>query len=186
MLKAPVPGRVKTRLAADIGTGPACWWFRHQVRGLLRRLADPRWRLVLALSPDRALHAHHWPAQLPRVGQGGGDLGTRMARIFQTLPPGPACIIGGDIPGLRPAHVADAFARLGRHEAVFGPTPDGGYWLIGLHRTRALPAGALAGVRWSSPHALADTRASLKGLRMDTVATLCDVDTGADLAAISR
>jgi len=39
MLKEPRAGRVKTRLGRDIGMVPAAWWFRHQVRGLLRRIA---------------------------------------------------------------------------------------------------------------------------------------------------
>src|SRR5262249_22316747 len=56
---------------------------------------------------------------------------------------------------------AAAFRALGNHDAVLGPARDGGYWLIGLRRSRPLPAGFLDGVRWSTPHALADTRASL-------------------------
>jgi hypothetical protein len=53
MLKIPRPGRVKTRLARDIGTVPAAWWMRHQTARVIRRLArDPRWRLVLAVTPD--------------------------------------------------------------------------------------------------------------------------------------
>ena len=52
MVKAPVAGRVKTRLARDIGVIPATWWFRHQVTRLLRQIDDPRWRSVLAVAPD--------------------------------------------------------------------------------------------------------------------------------------
>jgi glycosyltransferase A (GT-A) superfamily protein (DUF2064 family) len=54
MVKEPVPGRVKTRLGRGIGMVPAAWWFRHQTARLIRRLEDPRWELVLAVTPDRA------------------------------------------------------------------------------------------------------------------------------------
>lgn len=179
---------MKTRLARDIGTVAATWWFRHQVGALLRRIGDdPRWETWLAVAPNyRGLRSRVWPAHLPRMAQGAGDLGARMGRVFRALPPGPAIIIGADIPGIRAQHLAEAFGQLGRHDAVLGPAPDGGYWLVGLARGRqAAPAGLFDGVRWSSPHALADTVASLRGQRIAYPATLRDVDTAADLKALS-
>ncbi|WP_101067631.1 TIGR04282 family arsenosugar biosynthesis glycosyltransferase [Roseovarius salinarum] len=182
MLKEPRPGRVKTRLARDIGRIEATWWVRHQTARLLRRLHDPRWRLVLAVAPDRAARASRaWPAHLPRIAQGGGDLGDRMGRILRGMPPGPVCIVGGDIPGVRRTHVARAFAALGQNDAVFGPATDGGFWLVGLKRTAPPPATLFEGVRWSSAHTLADSVASLGGARIAFADTLADVDTAADL-----
>jgi len=187
-LKEPRPGRVKTRLGRDIGMVGAAWWFRHQSARLIRRLRhDRRWRTVLAVSPDReGLASRVWPAGLARWPQGPGDLGGRMGRVFGAMPPrmppGPVIIVGADIPGLRPAHVAEGFGLLGRHDAVLGPAPDGGYWMIGLRRGgRAVPAGLFNGVRWSSPDALADTVASLAPLDVGFAATLRDVDVAADL-----
>ncbi|RKF14035.1 glycosyltransferase [Roseovarius spongiae] len=187
MLKEPRAGRVKTRLGREIGMIGAAWWFRHQGARLLRRLDDPRWALILAISPDRAaLTSRAWPAHLPRLAQGGGDLGRRMARIMHAMPPGPVCIIGGDIPGVTPDHIARAFAMLGRHDAVFGPAPDGGYWLTGLKRTAAPPPTLFGNVRWSTRHALADSIASLGPARIALADTLRDVDTAADLNAAPR
>ncbi len=183
MLKEPRPGRVKTRLGRDIGMVPAVWWFRHQTASLLRRINDRRWDLILAVSPERAgLESRVWPAHLQRIPQGGGTLGDRMARLMRDLPPGPVCIIGGDIPGVTRAHVARAFAALGTHDAVFGPAPDGGYWLTGLKRTAAVPPGLYQDVRWSSAHALGDSIATLPGVRIALTDMLRDVDTAADLA----
>ncbi len=182
MLKEPRPGRVKTRLGRGIGMVCAAWWFRHQVARLLRRVEDPRWHLILAVSPDsEGLTSRVWPAHLPRVPQGRGDLGDRMARLFRSLPPGPACIIGADIPGIEAPHIARAFAALGHHDAVIGPAPDGGYWLIGLRRTGAVPARLFHNVRWSTDHARADTIASLKGHRIALIDRLHDVDEARDL-----
>lgn len=183
MLKEPRPGRVKTRLAKDIGTIAAAWWMRHQTRRLIGHLEDPRWVLWLAVSPDTAgLQSRVWPGHIRRLPQGPGDLGQRMGRILRSLPPGPVCIVGSDIPALRAPHVARAFAALGHADAVFGPAPDGGYWLVGLKRTGAVPAQIFGGVRWSTRHALDDSRASLAGLRIAEVDMLRDVDVVGDLS----
>lgn len=182
MLKEPSAGRVKTRLGRDLGMVAAAWWFRHQVRGLLRRIDDPRWAVVLAVSPDCAgMTSRIWPTHMARMAQGRGNLGDRMARALRAPPSGPVCVIGGDIPDINAARIAEAFAALGRSDAVFGPAPDGGYWLIGLRRVRAIPPTLFAGVRWSTEHALSDTEASLPDHRIAYVATLNDVDTVADL-----
>lgn len=183
MLKEPRAGRVKTRLGREIGMVGAAWWFRHQTAQLLRRLDDPRWRLILAVSPDRAgLASRVWPGHLPRVPQGPGDLGCRMERLLRGLPPGPVCIVGGDIPDLGKAQAARAFAALGAHDAVFGPAEDGGFWLVGMKRVARVPATLFQGVRWSTPHALADSMASLPGCRIALCHRLRDIDSAADLA----
>lgn len=186
MGKAPQPGRVKTRLGREIGMVPAAWWFRRQMAATFRAVADPRWVTWAAVSPDRALGAPVWPAGVPQIPQGSGDLGDRMARLLRSMPPGPVCIVGADIPGLGRAEVARAFAALGRAEAVFGPAEDGGFWLVGLARVGAVPAGLFDGVRWSTRHALADAEASLAGRRLARCDRLADVDTAADLARVPK
>lgn len=181
-VKTPRAGRVKTRLGRDIGMVAAAWWYRHRVRDLLRRLSDPRWEIVLAIAPDTdAGNMGLWPGWRIRLAQGRGDLGQRMARAFDALPPGPACLIGTDVPGIQRHHIEDAFTALGRNEAVLGPATDGGYWLIGFKRNRPLPPALFKNVRWSGPHAMADTIATLGPLSHCTVATLKDVDYANDL-----
>lgn len=183
MLKEPRAGRVKTRLGQDIGMTSAAWWFRHQTASLLRRIQNPYWQTVLAVAPDHAgLTSRAWPAHLPRIPQGRGDLGDRMGRVFDTLPPGPICVIGGDIPDVTQGRIRRAFDQLGQHDAVFGPAPDGGYWLIGLKRQSPSPTTMFQGVRWSSQYALCDTVATLPDCKIGYADTLRDVDTAADLA----
>ena len=182
MVKEPRPGRVKTRLAREIGSVAAAWWFRHQCARLLRRLRDPRWRIMLAVSPDRdGMASRCWPEDLARLPQGSGDLGDRMARAMRAAPPGPVCVIGADIPGITRAAIWRAFRALGGAEVVFGPAEDGGYWLVGVRNARQVPQRLFEGVRWSSEHALADTEYSVAGRR---IAQLSDVDTLADLTAM--
>ncbi len=182
-VKEPRPGRVKSRLARDLGTVGAASWYRTHCRRLLRLVGhDGRWTTALAVTPDReGLESRFWPPGIMRMPQGEGDLGARMAGLMRRLPPGPAAIIGSDIPGVRPSHIMRAFRLLGRHDAVFGPSPDGGYWLVGMRRRRRLPIGAFRNVRWSGEHALADSCNSLPGHAIGHCDTLRDVDTAADL-----
>ena len=104
-----------------------------------------------------------------------------MARMLRSVERGPACVIGADIPGVQPGHIRQAFDALGGNDAVCGPAPDGGYWLVGLKHPRRQPPGFFRRVRWSTQHALADSIATLPGYSIAKVATLRDVDNGDDL-----
>ncbi|MCW2236969.1 TIGR04282 family arsenosugar biosynthesis glycosyltransferase [Azospirillum canadense] len=176
--RPPRLGRGKRRLAKDVGTVAAWRFYRTVLSALLWRLhRDSRWILWLAVTPDRSAGERGWPVRTLRIGQGGGDLGQRMARALRERPCGPAVLIGSDIPEIQPADIAAAFRGLGRNDVVFGPARDGGYWLVGVRRTRALPRTLFDGVRWSTPHALADTVAGLQpGTKVGLVATMEDVD----------
>ncbi|MBT7248207.1 MAG: glycosyltransferase [Rhodospirillaceae bacterium] len=188
MAKAPRMGRVKTRLAADIGTLAAWNFYRRTLARVVRPLArDPRWTLWLAVNPDATVTDDQlWPVRSRRITQGDGDLGRRMARVMAVMPTGPVVIIGADIPGIRPCHIWQAFKAMGRHDAVFGPAADGGYWLVGQRRTPRM-ADIFQNVRWSSADALADTRANLPtGWRAHTLGILTDVDDGPTCAAMGR
>jgi uncharacterized protein len=176
-LRAPRLGQVKRRLARGIGLLPVLIFYRATAAEIIRRLArDERWQLHLALTPDDAVLPRDWRTGT-RMRQGAGDLGARMTRAFRNLPPGPALIVGSDVPDLAPRHLAAAFKALGQHDWVLGPAEDGGYWLIGCARSRVLPRGLFKAVRWSSADALADTRASLpQGQRVALIDRLLDVD----------
>ena len=141
MVKAPQAGQVKTRLARGIGAVSATAFYRHATLSLLQRLGrnavTPRpntpssgrrrdrgseeWRIVLAVAPDGAVGSSYWPRGFARMPQGGGDLGQRMQRIMDGLPPGPMVIIGSDCPDVRAQHIRSAFRTLGTNGAVLGP-----------------------------------------------------------------
>jgi rSAM/selenodomain-associated transferase 1 len=181
--RAPRIGLAKRRLARDMGAVEAWRFYRACLAHLARSLGrDRRWRLILAVTPDPRRRPR-WARGLTVVGQGTGDLGRRMARALDRLPPGPAVLVGSDIPDIRPAHIAAAFDGLRRADAVLGPARDGGYWLIGRrHGLRPLPR--LLGVRWSTADALEDTRAALgPAVTTALIARLDDIDDGADLRA---
>ena len=181
--RAPLIGTVKRRLAADIGDIAAWRFHRETTLTIVRRLArDRRWRTWLAVTPDRrAVTSFRPPPRVERIAQGPGDLARRMARALGRDRARPAIVVGSDIPDIGAAQIARAFAALTSHDAVFGPSPDGGYWLVGVRDMARLP-GLFVGVRWSSRHALADTLANMDSRRrVALVDTLADVDDGAAL-----
>jgi uncharacterized protein len=184
--RAPQFGRVKRRLASEIGPTAAARFYRATLAAAIRRLAnDRRWTPWLFVTPDDALGHPIWQSAGPRPrrrAQRRGDLGQRMTLPFRLLPPGPVVLVGSDIPALRAGHVAHAFRLLGQHDLVFGPASDGGFWLVGARRLKSLPRALFSGVRWSTAHALADTLARLPaGTSTGLAATLDDVDDARDL-----
>jgi rSAM/selenodomain-associated transferase 1 len=179
MVRAPVAGRVKTRLARSIGPAEAVRFYRAATNRLLRRVGrDRRWRTILAVTPDAATHSRFWPASMTRVAQGGGDLGARMQRLLDHPMRGPVLIVGSDIPSVSADHVATACRLVRRHPVVVGPATDGGYWLIGARRRPRTPS-PFHDVRWSTADALADALRNCPP-SVGRAATLSDVDTEAE------
>jgi glycosyltransferase A (GT-A) superfamily protein (DUF2064 family) len=119
--------------------------------------------------------------------QRGADLGARvehaarlgLARAERVL------VIGSDLPGLPVARLVEARAALSTHDAVLGPSSDGGFYLIGL---RACPPGLLSGLAWSVPETRAACAARLvqRGLRLACIASFDDVDDIEDLRRVER
>jgi rSAM/selenodomain-associated transferase 1 len=181
MVKVPAAGRVKTRLARGIGLGPATNFYRHAVASLVRRLTRPgRWTVLLAVSPDAALKTTALPGPLKsRLPQGRGDLGQRMQRVIDSVPSGPVIVFGTDVPGITERDIAQAFHRLAGHDAVIGPSPDGGYWLIGLSRRRRR-LRPFRKVPWSTSAAFAATMRNLTGRHVALIDQKADIDDAAD------
>ncbi len=182
MVKVPVAGRVKTRLAREIGVVRATMFYRHAMREVIARLArQPFWRTLVIVDPDSGVASQMLLGGTARAGQGRGDLGTRMQRPMRTLPPGPVCLIGTDVPDISVADVRSAFRRLGDHDAVFGPAADGGFWLVGLRRVPRVIDPYRGRVPWSRADTLERTLANLSGARVAFTTRHHDVDNAADL-----
>ena len=190
-LRAPRYGVGKRRLAAEVGDLAALRFERGMLDLLARRLGrDRRWRLRLAVTPDKAPvraigGTRLWPRGMPIAAQGRGDLGSRMRRALADCPPGPTVLIGADIPAVSAHHIAVAFHLLGTHDLVFGPAEDGGFWLVGARRCPRLPP-LFGRVRWSGPRALADVLTNLpQRISVGFAARLEDVDNGAALRRLT-
>ncbi|GAB3261087.1 TIGR04282 family arsenosugar biosynthesis glycosyltransferase [Nocardioides dilutus] len=186
--KAPVPGRVKTRLGADVGMVAAA---EVAAAALLDTLAACRAAFgaadcLLALSGDLSRAARSLEIEAALAGwhvfpQRGDGLGARLAHAHADAPGGrPVLQVGMDTPQLAAEHLHGAAATLDEADALLGPAEDGGWWLLGLRDPAA--AAALIGVPMSTPTTYDDTRRALEdvGLEVATGTVLRDVDTVAD------
>ena len=96
-LRAPCRGRVKTRLAREIGAAAALAFYRQTALATVHRLAaDPLFETVLALVPERGARPDPWPRHLRRLRQVGQNLGDRMGHALSALGPGPVLVVGSD------------------------------------------------------------------------------------------
>src|SRR5262245_23815377 len=90
MAKRPAMGRVKRRLALEIGAAEAVRFYRSSLsHTVLRLAADPRWLTVIAIDSIADGAPLLSPRRAALMAQGNGDLGARMQRLFTRLPPGP-------------------------------------------------------------------------------------------------
>ncbi len=181
LLKAPIPGTVKTRLARSVGPDSAAGIYRRLVLHQLARIPDG-WNATVHFAPADALdRMRDFLGDRPTyVPQPDGDLGVRLvqasARHFAQPSAGPLLVIGGDCPYLDEKKLAEAAATLSQADVCIVPALDGGYVLIGLAAHRPL---IFADITWSTPHVyLQTTRQCLAaGLTVQTIEpALEDID----------
>lgn len=193
-VKAPVPGRVKTRLAAELGQEGAARAYRSmaaRVRDAALGLGGVR--LVWVYDPAPAFPDLGWllgaraaparGARRPEVfRQSRGGLGARLraafARAFREGG-GPVCAIGTDSPGLTTKALKRAFALLREDPVVLGPARDGGYYLIGMREWRP---ELFRDIPWSTSRVLGETLEAARrtGIAARLLPALSDVDTAED------
>jgi uncharacterized protein len=179
--KAPVPGRVKTRLCPPFSRAEAAALAEAALRDTLaavRGVRGVRRAVVLDGAPGPWLGPG-----IEVVPQRGGDLAERLAGAFADLG-GPALVVGMDTPQLTPAILRGALAVLERRDAVLGTALDGGYWGIGL---AAPEPRVFAGVPMSRADTGARQRARLRelGLSWEEREPLRDVDDAAAAFAVA-
>jgi hypothetical protein len=185
--KAPLPGRVKTRLIRALGAGGAARLARHLLDLALeqaRAAAVGPVELCMSPGPDHP----DWtgislPPGIDTSDQGDGDLGERMARAAKRhIDNGETVLLTGtDCPGLDATRLRAAAARLADHDAVLHPAEDGGYSLLGLN---AFHPSLFADMPWSTPAVARLTLERMAALawRVWEGETLRDIDTPEDLA----
>ena len=135
---APEKGRVKSRIAADLGPDVALTAYRTLAEHAVAAASHVDWcRKTIAYAPNGTGDAmRNWFGDLfDYRAQGEGDLGRRMlGAVERAFSDGAdrVILIGVDCPGVSEAVITEAFARLDQADAVIGPSFDGGYYLIGL------------------------------------------------------
>lgn len=186
LAKAPVPGRVKTRLC------PPCTP-EQAARVAAAALADTLHTVGATATGTRVLAVdgrYPVPSGWQTVPQRGGPLAHRLANVFadNRIPDTATLLIGMDTPQLDPDHLDAALHQLGAPggpDAVLGPAADGGWWALGLRE----PAHAtvLRHIVTSTATTGAETLAALhgRGLRVAVLRRLRDVDTATDAHAVA-
>lgn len=183
LARAPVLGRVKTRLAAEIGAHAALEAHRRLTE---RQVAarPPGWPLEIHVDPPGSAHAvTGWLGLPPATAfdQSPGDLGQRLAHAAAgafSRGAGSVCVIGSDCPVLDPPLFAAAGQALLRADLVIVPAEDGGYALLGLH---AAHLAIFEGIPWSTPGVADATRAAARrhGWSLAGLPAVFDVDDAA-------
>ena len=196
LAKAPVPGRVKTRLCPPATAEQAATLAAAALLDTLDAAAGVPGDTVVAITGSRvdAVGADELTDRLDRVGvveQRGDGLAERIGAAHAdaaALHPGrPTLQVGMDTPQVSAGLLARCAARLAAPgvDAVLGPAADGGWWVLGLNDPAA--ATLLTGVRMSADDTGERTVAALRdaGLTVALVETLTDVDTAEDAVEVA-
>ncbi len=181
-VKNPVLGKVKTRLAADVGDDRALEIYKrllsktHQVT---KPGAFSKWIFYSDLQDENDI----WQDGYEKNLQKGGDLGERISNAFQSgFDSGYncICIIGSDCYELEGETLSNAFDNLNSHDFAIGPANDGGYYLLG---TNSHHAELFLNKDWSTDKVLEQTIIDIKkaGKTFHLLAELTDIDTLQDL-----
>ncbi len=196
-LKYPEPGKVKTRLAKDIGDEKACAVYKSLAENVIKNIFTKNpgtYNVHIFFTPaDRETEIMTWLKPILDDNQGiktqfrtqeGSNLGKRMSTAFKEILQEKGCkkciIIGTDCPEIDATLIENAFGVLKEKDVVIGPCRDGGYYLLGMSR----PASDLfVDIDWSTDRVFEQTMEKVRKniLSYGILKTLVDIDTMEDL-----
>lgn len=190
-VKAPEPGRVKTRLCPPLSSAEAALLYQAFVQDTLAMAAQIQQTTVeLAYEPTDSYPDLAWLGRenLSFFKQEGKDLGSRLIHAFERAFVNGSVrvvIIGSDSPALPSDYIRRAFAEMDSHDVALGPTADGGYYLIGL--TRPAPQ-IFQNISWSTAAVYNQTVGLVKqhGLSLAELPLFWDIDKAEDLALLEK
>lgn len=176
-IKNPIPGKVKTRLARDLGNDKAVKIYKallSYTHSIVKEIEAQRYLFYA----DYINEEDDWSNDEFIKGlQHQGGLGDRIEDAFATALQkcSKVLIIGSDCPQIKTHHIEEAFKLLDKKELVIGPTLDGGYYLLGM---KSVHKQLLEDIPWSSGQEFEVTvrRALKNNLSIDILPSLADVD----------
>lgn len=170
LARVPIMGQVKQRLAAKIGDLAAFQCYRELLTVALKAVSPFKTTLWLDQLDSQFSNSLFEIRTQPL-----GDLGERM---FTALEAGANVLIGSDIPEISSEYIALAFQLLKEYEVVLGPTEDGGYCLIGMHKPRR---DLFDNMCWGQVSVLQETLSRIQRLNLSfaLLPKLWDVDDSA-------
>ncbi len=186
-VKNPIEGQVKTRIARTTGDARAVEIYRellHYTHDVAESLPADDYHKTVYYG-DQVNPNDLWNGWTKALQPQDGDLGDRMKQAFReqfALGAARVVIIGSDCLALQPAHLEAAFAALGTHDVVIGPSTDGGYYLLGMN---TLQEQIFDGMPWSQPELLDRTKAVLReeNVSLALLKPLTDIDEWEDYQA---
>jgi rSAM/selenodomain-associated transferase 1 len=181
LCKAPVLGKVKTRLIQEMGKRRALDLYLQMFERLMAELSASRFKTELWISPDKD-HAFFEPYALARFQQAGTDLGVRMSTALHDglARHESVILVGTDLPLVNRSYIEQAVNALRDHDVIIGPAEDGGYGLVGV---KGEIPGMFSDIDWGTERVLSQTCARLNrdGLDFGLLPLIWDVDRPADL-----
>ncbi|NWH03903.1 TIGR04282 family arsenosugar biosynthesis glycosyltransferase [Desulfobacter latus] len=186
-IKSPEKGRVKTRLAKGVGEKAALALYQYFVMDVLDMVRSTPWALRVYYHPEKSgRRIRSWLGNdLDLFPQAGTTLGDKMQNaLAETFAAGyeRAVLIGSDLPDLPPDIIDTAFNALNSSDAVIGPSPDGGFYLIGFTAKGFIPE-IFNHIPWGTHHVFDLTQNNFSGHGVSPVCLPVwrDIDTKADL-----
>lgn len=192
LVKYPERGKVKTRLAEDTGATIATDLYENFVLDILATLRKSRLKIIVCFHPTSAFRRfQRWLGTgYEYMPQRGADHGDRLLNSFvDAFPRGfeNAIAIASDVPDLPENILLEASRALQSYDAVIGPSPDGGYYIIGFKRVSFLP-GAFHGIEWSTDLVLKQTISKISegGCSCYYLPSWADIDTICELRSLLK
>ena len=182
MVRYPVAGKAKTRLAADMGPEKAAEFYRICARQILSgagRLPNKIAKYIFFTDIGDRRNVEEWAGPgFNFKAQAGEDLGERLINAFGevfSVAAGKAVIIASDVPDISADMINRAIEALDCNDIVLGPSHDGGYYLLGMNKPHE---ELFRGIPWSTPEVTERTlaRAGEMGLTACLLPTLIDID----------
>jgi rSAM/selenodomain-associated transferase 1 len=182
----PEPGKVKTRLAKTMGNEKALSVYRELLlytHKITKDIAADKFVFLSEPVLENDFPVWNYPTNRFTIRiQKGNTLGERMLHAFQALFTNGydhVCIIGSDCITLTQKNITDAFSQLKHHDAVIGPSEDGGYYLLGMKKPHSM---LFENKEWSTDKVFASTIEDLRltHLSFHLLPVLSDIDTEED------
>ena len=205
-LKYPEPGKVKTRLAKDIGDEKACAIYKLLAENVIKNILTKNpgtYDVHVFFTPaDRETEIRTWLKPILNDNQGiktqfrtqaGSDLGERMSNAFKEILQEKGCkkciIVGTDCPEIDTTLIENAFDVLKEKDIIIGPCKDGGYYLLGMSRPvpvsfkQGIVPDLFVDIDWSTDRVFEQTMEKVQknNLSCSILKTLVDIDTIEDL-----
>ncbi len=184
--KNPVKGKVKTRLAKDVGDEEALNIYKIllKINFAFTKDLDCKKYIYFTDSFDNSIYDSRFENKV----QADGDLGFKMKSAFNDAfnsKFSKVVIIGTDSPELNKEIISKAFRSLEDFDVVLGPANDGGYYLLGMKKSNDT---LFTNIKWSTESVLKETveKITINNLTYRLLEELIDVDTLDDLNKVKH